>query len=150
MTSRLRNTLLIVCAIFSAPGARGIEITPVVVRDHDNSELVERLSIQRGVNLGAVISSFAPEPITASTAEVVAMVANLNLKNTPPVLIQPADIAVEPNSSDQCSFDFDMPQSSWKYVNYLGLADISPIPEDWGELGTPLSLIHISEPTRPY
>ena len=140
MTSRLRTTLLIVCAIFSAPGARGIEITPVVVRDHDNNELVERLSIQTGVNLGAVISSFAPEPITASTAEVVAMVANLNLKNTPPVLIQPADIAVEPNSSDQCSFDFDMPQSSWKYVNYLGLAVISPIPEDWGELGTPFVL----------
>ncbi len=94
------------------------------------------LSAIGGVHLGATLTGLVPEPFTALIAEGVAFSSNLALKGLQPALIEPSDRARYPNSSDQCTFDFELPQADFLYSNTFGI-ELSPVPSDWGALGTP-------------
>ena len=110
---------------------------PDVVIDEDNALLEDLLLLGLGTHNTALGLAFSPDPFIGIPAEVVAYVANIGLKRVPAMLIQPDNKTFDPNSADQCTYDFTMPQSSWKYVNYLGFIDSSPVPANWGELGAP-------------
>jgi len=89
-----------------------------------------------GAHLGATLTGLIPDPLTSLVAEGVAFTSNLVLKGLEPALIEPSDVARAPNSADQCTFDFDLPQADALYSNTFGI-ELSPLPTDWGPLGTP-------------
>ncbi|MEZ5558723.1 MAG: Ig-like domain-containing protein [Pseudomonadales bacterium] len=111
------------------------------VRASEESEAVA-IGALGGANLSATIGALVPEPLTALVAEGVSFTSNLALKGLNAAMIQPGDRTRTPNSSDQCTFDFDLPQSHTLYSNIYGIPT-SPIPGNWGELGAP-DVVHWS------
>ncbi len=121
---------LMATAVLSLPGSvRAADAQA----EQDHADVLSAIG---GVHLGATLTGLVPEPLTALIAEGVAFSSNLALKGLEPALIEPSDRARYPNSADQCTFDFDLPQADFLYSNTFGL-ELSPVPSDWGELGTP-------------
>ncbi len=90
-----------------------------------------------GTHLSATLAGLAsPEPLTALVVEGVGFASNLSLKAMTAALIEPSDRDFDPNSADQCTFDFHLPQADHYYVSTFGI-ETSPVPGDWGALGTP-------------
>ncbi len=125
----LLTALLTIAVLASSATVRAADAA--AEQDHANV-----LSGIGGVHLGATLTGLIPEPFTALAAEGVAFSSNLALKALQPALIEPSDRSRYPNSDDQCTFDFDLPQADYLYSNTYGI-ELSPIPTDWGELGTP-------------
>jgi len=76
-----------------------------------------------------------------------AYVANLTLKYCAPVLNQPQDLAVDPNSDAGCSATFDQPGREADMGNTLGVPTPIGWRFNWGDLGTP-GTYHINSTSR--
>ena len=72
------------------------------------------------VYIVGTVAGFVPEPVTSYTGEISAIFADIALKHTKASLYAPNDLSKRPNSSDLCSFEFELPQSVASYDNILG------------------------------
>lgn len=103
----------------------------------DNDVLKALISGLIFTHNAAVPVSIVPVKGVSDAAELVAFGTNIGLKYVKAPFTSPADVSVMPNSSDQCSYRMTLPQSEAEYQNLMGLWDITPLPTDWGPLGTP-------------
>ena len=129
VTAKSMGLLLLMCVTLH--GSRALAADAAAEQAH-----ADVLSGIGGAHLGATLTGLIPDPLTSLIAEGVAFTSNLALKGLEPALIEPSDRARYPNSGDQCTFDFDLPQADFLYSNTFGI-ELSPLPSDWGALGTP-------------
>ncbi|MEE4175784.1 MAG: Ig-like domain-containing protein [Xanthomonadales bacterium] len=111
-------------------------ILPVAASANDNDDLTIRIAALIGTHNAALPISFIPDPFLNISASAVTFGTNLGLKNTRAVFLTPDDWESDPNSPDQCTYDFDLPQSAASYSNLLGFITLEEAPEAWGALTT--------------
>ena len=129
--------LAIYCLLFSIPAA---------AHDHEDDEQdhAELLGVIGGTHLGGTLGALIPEPTVAFVNETIAYASHVTLKFMPASFIEPSDVSEYPNSSDQCTFDFTLPQGEAVYSNIFGLQNpLNPFVNDWGALGAP-SIFHFN------
>ncbi|MCX7555079.1 Ig-like domain-containing protein [Marinicella sp. S1101] len=76
-------------------------------------------------------TSFLPGPI-GTAADLASIPIDVRIKTLPAYFIAPTPNAVAPNSPDGCHYDFSLPQKTSTYENLFGLADITPLSQNWG------------------
>lgn len=104
----------------------------------DEQDLANAISVLGGAHLGGTLVALIPEPFVAFSGETIAYATGLSLKGSPASFIEPSDRAFSPTSSDQCTYDFELPQGEAMYSTIYGLPNpLSPFPSDWGPLGAP-------------
>ncbi|MCB1768117.1 MAG: hypothetical protein KDJ31_00205, partial [Candidatus Competibacteraceae bacterium] len=119
--------------------------SPVAVLSADNDQLTTQIAVLIGAHNFALPLSFVPDPIVGIPAQAVTFGTNLGLKNVQAVFNTPSDWESSPNSTDQCTYDFDLPRSAASYSNLLGLVNTQSVPEQWGDLtrfGPPVQVAH--------
>lgn len=101
----------------------------------------QKLEITIGALIGAHNTALPPSllviPGVSDGAELITYGTNIALKYIKAPLTTPGDVFVMPNSADQCSYTFTLPQTEANYTNLLGIWDTDPLPTDWGILGAP-------------
>ena len=108
--------------------------TPRIVLANDNAELEDTINVLLGLHNFALPLSLVPEPVVGIPAGVVTFSSNLALKDARAAFITPNGWMDWPNTTDQCHFQFDLPQSSAAYSNLLGFVNLKDVPSYWGEL----------------
>ncbi|XOV85676.1 MAG: Ig-like domain-containing protein [bacterium] len=104
----------------------------------DENDLETALAVLGGAHLGGTLTALIPEPFTAFAGETIAYGTGLALKGFPASFIEPSDRSFAPTSSDQCTYDFELPQGEAMYSTIYGIPNpLSPFPSDWGPLGAP-------------
>ncbi len=87
-----------------------------------NAKSLKAIIALNSTQVGAIPVGFINVPIWVGvTAESTQVAADTALKFTRAVLNAPADVAVAPNSADQCTYDFDLPQAGAQFKNFLGV-----------------------------
>ena len=128
----------------TAAAVAALSCDPAHADDNDDLELAIAALI--GAHNAALPISFVPDPFVGIPASAVTFGTNLGLKDTRAVFVTPDDWQDDPNSDDRCSYDFDLPQSTFTYSNLLGFIDLSgDFPEDWGDLthfGPRVQVVH--------
>ncbi len=107
----------------------------------DNDALNAQISALTGALDTSVVAGLIPAEPVGRAGEVLEYATNLALKALPPVFVPPPDRQLYPNTSDGCYRDFTLPQVEGIYHNWFGFWNITPLPTDWGDLGTP-GLLH--------
>ncbi len=107
----------------------------------DNTNLRNQISFLTGALDTSVVAGLIPAEPVGRVGEVLEYATNLSLKALAPVFVPPPDRQLYPNTSDGCYRDFTLPQAQGKYHNWFGVWNITPLPSNWGDLGTP-SLFH--------
>lgn len=132
-------------AAYQGPFVDETQLPPEEQRRRNNISYGAIL-FQNAVNNASIPLGFYPGPLISVPAEIAGLAADNTLKWTKAYLRAPADVAVFPNSSDQCSFEFELPQAKTTFTNFLGLwpklgndALLRPndTPTEFGILGVP-------------
>src|SRR6056297_3634358 len=108
-------------------------VSPSAVADL-NEELESDINILLGLHNFALPLSWFPDPLVGIPASVVTFSTNLTLKDVRAAFYTPNGWSDWPNTSDECHFQFDLPQSSAEYSDLLGLLNLQDVPSGWGEL----------------
>ncbi|NBB93332.1 MAG: hypothetical protein GVY32_09210 [Gammaproteobacteria bacterium] len=103
-------------------------------RAQDNDDLEIRIAALLAAHNLALPLSFVPDPLIGLPASAVTFGTNLGLKDTQAIFFTPDDWQDWPNSADDCSFDFDLPQAAGVHNDLLGFIKLDDVPADWGEL----------------
>jgi len=103
----------------------------------DNSSLQSAIDALIVAHNIALPTALTPIPIASDIAEAVVYGTNIGLKYVKAPFSAPADKAVFPNSPNSCNFTMSVPQTEADYSNLLGIWNTSPLPNSWGDLGTP-------------
>jgi hypothetical protein len=99
----------------------------------DNGDLTAAIAALIGVHNAALPLSFVPDPFIGIPSSAVTYGTNLGLKYVKPVLAVPPGWSDSPNSSDQCTYNFSLPQSLNNYTNLLGFINLRSVRDNWGE-----------------
>lgn len=112
----------------------------------ENDDLAIKIAALIGTHNVALPVSFVPDPFVGIPASAVTFGTNLGLKDVRAVFYTPVDWKDDPNSDDNCTYDFDLPQSEASYSNLLGFINLSgTFPGNWGDLtrsGPQVQVVH--------
>ena len=114
----------------------GILAQSQVIAD-GNSDLQDEINGYIFAHNLALPTSLTPAPGISDVAEAVTYTTNIALKYIQAPFNSPGDKGVLPNSADNCTYSFTMPQAEADYSNLLGIWDTQPLPASWGALGAP-------------
>jgi len=109
-------------------------VSSSAIAGEDNGALELKIAALIASHNLALPISFVPDPVFGIPASVVTFGTNLGLKDTKAVFITPGDWAEWPNTTDECFFEFDLPQSTANLNNLLGFINLESVPGNWGEL----------------
>lgn len=116
--------------------AAGLLLTAAAVESAEapnNEDLAAEMTALIGVHNAALPPSFIPDPFVGIPAGIVTYGTNIGLKYVQPPLNVPPGWSDYPNSNDQCTRNFTLPQSLSEYSNLLGIVNTRPVAQDWGE-----------------
>ena len=97
----------------------------------DNAAYKDAYTAWAGAHLALLPTSFLPGPF-GTAADLATIGIDIRIKTLPAKLIAPTPNAVLPNSEDDCTYSFDLPQKEATYENLLGIADTHVLPANWG------------------
>ena len=103
-------------------------------RAQDNDDLETQITALLAAHNLALPLSFVPDPVVGIPASAVTFGTNLGLKDTRAIFYTPDDWADWPNSDDECTYDFTLPQAAGTHSDLLGFIKLEDVPTDWGEL----------------
>lgn len=102
----------------------------------DNAAYRDAYQAWAAAHLSLLPTSFLPGPAGA-VADLASIGIDIRIKTLPAKLIAPTPNTVMPNSPDGCLYSFYLPQKEATYENLLGIADIHPLPTNWGAFSDP-------------
>ncbi len=100
----------------------------------DNNALTLAIAGLIGAHNFALPLSFVPEPITSVIAEAVTYGTNIGLKYIKAPFFVPPSQAWYPNTSDGCSYEFNLPRTEYTYSNLFGIVSYYDADPKWGLL----------------
>ena len=110
--------------------------TSIMAELDDNAAYHTAYTAWAAAHFSLLPTSFLPGPAGAA-ADLASIGIDIRIKTLPAKLIAPTPNAVLPNSPDGCHFSFYLPQKEATYENLLGIADIHPLPTNWGAFSDP-------------
>ena len=102
----------------------------------DNPGYEDAYEAWAAAHLSLLPTSFLPGPF-GTAADLASIGIDVRIKTLPATLVAPTPNAKMPNSPDGCHLSFSLPQKEGMYENLLGIADITPLPTDWGHFSDP-------------
>ncbi len=102
----------------------------------DNAAYQDAYEAWAAAHLSLLPTSFLPGPF-GTAADLASIGIDVRIKTLPASLVAPTPNAQTPNTSDNCHYEFTLPQTEAEYENLLGLADIKPLTGDWGAFSDP-------------
>ena len=122
------NSLAVALLVFCSTVVQG-EI-------EDNPGYEDAYQAWAAAHLSLLPTSFLPGPL-GTAADLASIGIDVRIKTLPATLVAPTPHAKMPNSPDGCHLSFSLPQKEGMYENLLGIADITPLPTDWGGFSDP-------------
>lgn len=100
-----------------------LELSAEKQRQRNLASLVSILAANHS-HTGAVIAGFVPEPTVSVIGESAAAALEAVLYNSRAVLFAPEDRSVNPNTGDQCRYEFELAQTEARFKNPFGLVPL--------------------------